>query len=69
MRQNQNTWFYIGGSGLDGTSDFQNFCGQDWVGFNFIGSGLDSDRKISQSAHLCFLAHAVQKLWSLVGGR
>jgi len=25
---------------------------QDWIGFNFIGSGLDSDGKISQSAHL-----------------
>jgi len=31
---------------------FKNFAGQDWIGFNFIGSGLDSDCKISQSAHL-----------------
>jgi len=53
MRQNKNTWFYIGGSGLDRTDDFQKFLDQDWIGFNFIGSGLDSDWKISQSAHLC----------------
>ena len=26
---------------------------QDWIGFNLFGSGLDSDWKISQSAHLC----------------
>jgi len=32
---------------------FKNFTDQDWIGFNFIGSGLDSDGKISQSAHLC----------------
>jgi len=25
---------------------------QVWIGFNFCGSGLDSDWKISQSAHL-----------------
>ena len=31
---------------------FKNFADQDWIGFNFIGSGLDSDWKISQSAHL-----------------
>jgi len=27
---------------------------QDWIGFNFIGSGLDSDWKNSQSAHLWY---------------
>jgi len=26
MRQNKNTWFYIGGSGLDRTVDFQKIC-------------------------------------------
>jgi len=31
MRQNKNIWFYMGGSGLDRTDDFQKFC----------GSGLD----------------------------
>jgi len=31
---------------------FKKFGDQDWIGFNFIGSGLDSDWKISQSAHL-----------------
>ena len=30
---------------------FKNFA--DWIGFNFIGSGLDSDSTNSQSAHLC----------------
>ena len=34
---------------------FKNFADQDWIGFNFIKSGLDSDWKISQSAHLCLL--------------
>jgi len=29
---------------------FKKFGDQDWIGFNFIGSGLDW--KISQSAHL-----------------
>jgi len=28
------------------------FADQDWIGFNFIGSGLDSNWKISQSAQL-----------------
>jgi len=36
---------------------FRNFADQDWIGFNFIGSGLDSDWKISQSAHLCQTVH------------
>jgi len=44
---------YIGRSGLDRTDDFQKFYGEYWIGFNFIGSGLDSDGKICQSAHLC----------------
>jgi len=52
MKQNKNLLFYMGGSGLDRTDNFQNFCSKDWIGFNFIGSGLDSDGKISQSAHL-----------------
>jgi len=34
---------------------FKNFADQDWIGHSFIGSGLDSDWKISQSAHLCYL--------------
>ena len=54
-RQNKNTRFYIGGSGLDRTGDFQKFCHQDCIRFNFIGSELESDGKISQSAHLCSL--------------
>jgi len=32
---------------------FKNFADQDWIGFNSCGSRLDSDWKISQSAHLC----------------
>jgi len=35
---------------------FKNFANQDWIGFNIIGSGLDSDSKISQFAHLCAIA-------------
>ena len=31
---------------------FKNFADQDCIGFNFLGSGLDSDWKTSQSAHL-----------------
>jgi len=42
---------------------FKNFANQDWIGVNFIGSGLDSDWKISQSTHLwcvglsCYRCH------------
>jgi len=42
MKHNKNTWFCISGSGLVQTDDFQKFC----------RSGLDSDWKISHSAHL-----------------
>jgi len=46
----------MGGSGLDRTDDFKkNFGNQDWIGFNFFGSGLELDWQISQSAHLWFL--------------
>jgi len=34
---------------------FKNFADQGWIGFNFIGSGLDSNWKISQSAHPWFI--------------
>ena len=42
MRQNKNAWFYIGGSGLDRTDDFQKFCGLglDWIQFYRISTGL-----------------------------
>ena len=42
MRQNKNTWFYIGGSGLDRTDDFQKFCGSglDRIQFHRIKTGL-----------------------------
>jgi len=32
---------------------FKNFADQNWIAFNFIGSGLDSDWKFSLCAHLC----------------
>jgi len=35
-----------------GLTIFKNFANQDWIGFNFCGSGLDSDGKICQTAHL-----------------
>jgi len=52
MRQNKNTWFYIGGSGLDRTDGFQKFCGSglDRIQFYRIRTGLGL--KNSQSAHL-----------------
>jgi len=31
---------------------FKNFADQDWIGFNFIGSGLDSEWKISVCSSL-----------------
>jgi len=31
------------GSGLDRTDDIQRFADQDWIGFNFIESGLDTE--------------------------
>jgi len=43
MLQNKNTQFYMGGSRLHRTDDFESFADQDWIGFNFIGSGLDAD--------------------------
>jgi len=55
MSQNKSAWFYTGGSGLDRTDDFQKFCGSGLDGFNFTESGLDSDWKFLQSAHLCFV--------------
>ena len=42
--------------GWIGLINFKNFADQDWIGFNFIGSGLNSDWKISQSSHLLLLA-------------
>jgi len=52
MRQNKNTWFYIGGSGLDRTDDFEKICRSGLDRIQFYRTGLDSDWKISQSAHL-----------------
>jgi len=46
----------MGGSGLDRNDDFKNLVDQDWIRFNFIGSGLNSDLKFSQSPHLCNIA-------------
>jgi len=43
MGQSKNTWFYMGGSRLNRTDDFQKFSGQDWIRFKCFWSGLDSD--------------------------
>jgi len=43
---------------------FKNFGDQDWIWFNFIGSGLDLDWKFSQSAHLCYT-----QAWVSEGGQ
>ena len=42
---------------------FKNFADQDRIGFNFIGSGLDSDWKIPQSAHLCYTDEWIDFKW------
>jgi len=39
---------------------FKNFADQDWIRFNFWGSGLDSNWKISQSANLCCTTVSVE---------
>ena len=44
--------FYIGWQDWIVLMIFKNFADQDWIGFNLIGSGLDSDWKTSQSALL-----------------
>ena len=52
MRQNKNTflqWRIRNGSDW---WIWKKFADQDWIGFIFIGSGLDSEWKISQSAQL-----------------
>jgi len=38
-----NTWFYMGGSGVDWTDDCQKFLGSGLDGVPFFGSGLDLD--------------------------
>jgi len=42
MRQNKNSLFYMGGSGLNRTDDFQKFCGSglDRIQFYPIRTGL-----------------------------
>jgi len=43
----------MGGLGLDRTDIiFKKFADHDWIGYNFFRSGLDSDWKFSQPAHL-----------------
>jgi len=44
--------FTLAGQDWIGLIVFKNFADQDWIGFNFSGSGLDSEWKISRSAHL-----------------
>jgi len=55
----------MGGSGLNRTEDFQKICRTRLVGLNFFGSGLDSDWKISQSAHLCSSLLDQDETWKL----
>jgi len=40
---------------------FKNFADQHWIRFNLCGSGLDSDWKISQAAHLCWKRGCAQQ--------
>jgi len=45
---------------------FKNFADKGWFGFNFMESDLDSDWKISQSAHLCHMYDWVQDVCTTV---
>jgi len=47
----------MGELGLDQTDVFKKFCGSGLFGSNFFGTGLDSAKKISQTAHLWIIAH------------
>jgi len=40
--------------GWNGLMIFKKFADQDWIGFNFVGSALDSEWKILLSVHLCW---------------
>jgi len=62
MKQNENTWFYMGGSGLDRTNDLKKFADQNWIGFNFFGSRLDSDCKFHSQLI------SAKLYWRAVGG-
>ena len=53
MRRNKIHGFTWADQDWIGLMIFKNFADQDRIGFNFCGSGLDSDWTISQSAHLC----------------
>jgi len=52
MRQNKIDGFTWADQDRIGPMIFKNFADQDWIGFNFCGSGLDTDWKISLFAHL-----------------
>jgi len=54
MKQNKKHGFTRAGQDWIILMIFKNFADQDWIGFNFWGSGLHSDWKISQSTHLCW---------------
>jgi len=43
MRQNSIRGFTQADQDWMGPMIFKNFADQDWIGFNFCGSGLDSD--------------------------
>jgi len=55
MRQNQIFGFTWADQDWIGLMSVKHFAHQDWIGFSFIGSGLDSNWKFTQSAHLLFL--------------
>ena len=77
MRQNINTWFYIGGSGLDRTNDFEKFCGSglDRIQFYRIRNGLGLKNFTVRSSlpvgYEAFLTKCLRGVWSraVVAGR
>jgi len=54
MRQNKIYGFTLADQDWIGLMIFKNSADQNLIGFKFCSSGLDSDWKISQSAHLCW---------------
>jgi len=68
MRQKKNTWFYIGGSGLDRTDDFQKFYGSglDRIQFYWIrtGHGLKNFAVRSSLVSSSWLAVSLHNSWT-----
>jgi len=67
MRQNKIHGFTWADQDWIGLMSFKNFAEQGWIGFNFCGSRLDSDWKISQSTHLWWVTQRCCCIFPRVG--